>query len=94
MLAEVLGECIKSNVSIASCSWIVFCVGVRIDLASLLKSLFGVRGMEEREELDPCPEMAGGFVNLGVCERLDDGCGRISAGGARETFGTGGEITL
>jgi hypothetical protein len=34
-------------------------------------------------ELDPCPGIEGGLANLGVCERLEPDCGRISAGGAR-----------
>lgn len=57
----------------------------------MLKSRFGVRGMDVCEVFEPCPDIVGGFENLGVCERLEASCGRISAGGARAALGIGGD---
>jgi hypothetical protein len=36
-----------------------------------------------------CPGIAGGFENFGVSDRRVCGIGRISAGGARVSFGCG-----
>ncbi len=47
---------------------------------------FGVLGVVVlREELEPWAGSAGGLENLGVWDLRDEGLGRISAGGARET---------
>jgi hypothetical protein len=55
MLPELPGELMNKSASIASCSWIVFCVGVCRDLASMYSVRpFGVLGVEVcTEELDP-----------------------------------------
>ena len=93
MFPELPGLLINSNVSIASCSWIVFCVGVCIEEPSLKSVRCGVRGaVLWYEELDPWPGIVGGLLNFGVEDRREVGVGRMSAGGARDLDG-GGEVT-
>ena len=73
----------------ASCSWMVFWDGVCTPL-SLESDCVGVRGVGSELWVG----IEGGLENLGVCERRELVLGRISAGGAREALGGGGEVAF
>ena len=84
MFPEFPGLLIKSRVSMASCSWIVFWLCDCRGFESLKSTRLGVWGEPARyEEFEPWPGTAGGLANLGVPDRRERGAGLISAEGAR-----------